>query len=126
VCRPGFNDGRLPNDPASMLALPLLIDRNVPWRAWCRSAGLKLDRDIVGTSFTDANSLLEAAIRGQGIALGRMSVTRSDILAVKLVRLSDHALRVSYCHYAVHPISSESNSALVAFRGWLVEEARRT
>ena len=30
VCRPGFNDGRLPNGPASMLVLPLLIDRNVP------------------------------------------------------------------------------------------------
>jgi hypothetical protein len=47
-----------------MLALPLLIDRNVSWRAWFRSAGLKLDRDIVGTSFTDANSLMEAAVTG--------------------------------------------------------------
>jgi LysR family glycine cleavage system transcriptional activator len=108
VCSPGFNDGRLPKDPALMLALPPLIDRNVSWRAWFRSAGLKLDRDIVGTSFTDANLLLEAAVAGQGIALGGMSVTRSDILAGKLVRLSDHSLRVSYCHYAVHPIASES------------------
>jgi LysR family glycine cleavage system transcriptional activator len=126
VCSPGFNDGRLPRDLASMLTLPLLIDRNVSWHAWFRSAGLKLDREIVGTSFTDANSLLEAAVTGQGIALGRMSVTRSDLLAGKLVRLSDHSLRVSFCHYAVHPTSSESNPALVAFREWLVEEARRT
>jgi LysR family glycine cleavage system transcriptional activator len=55
-----------------------------------------------------------------------MSVTRSDILAGKLVRLSEHSLRVSYCHYAVHPISSESNPDLVAFRDWLIEEARRS
>jgi LysR family transcriptional regulator, glycine cleavage system transcriptional activator len=108
-----------------MLALPMLIDRNVSWRAWFRSAGLKLDRDVVGTSFIDANLLLEAAITGQGIGLGRMSVTRSDILAGKLVRLSDHSLRASYCHYAVHPIASESNPALVAFRDWLVEEVGR-
>jgi LysR family transcriptional regulator, glycine cleavage system transcriptional activator len=53
---------------------------------------------------------MEAAVIGQGIALGRTSVTRSDILAGKLVRLSEHSLRVSYCHYAVYPISSESNS----------------
>jgi DNA-binding transcriptional LysR family regulator len=66
------------------------------------------------------------AVTGQGIALGRMSVTRSDILAGKLVRLSAHSLRVSYCHYAVYPMSSESNPALVAFRDWLIEEARRT
>jgi LysR family glycine cleavage system transcriptional activator len=126
VCSPSLNEGRLPKDPASMLSQPLLIDRNLSWRAWFRSAGLKLDRDIAGTSFTDTNALMEAAITGQGIALGRMSFTRSDILAGKLVRLSEHSLRVSYCHYAVYPISSESNPALVGFRDWLIEEAGRT
>jgi LysR family glycine cleavage system transcriptional activator len=126
VCSPSLNDGRLPKDPASMLSQPLLIDRNLSWHAWFKSAGLKLDREIAGTSFTDANSLMEAAVTGQGIALGRLSVTRSDILAGKLVRLSEHSLRVSYCHYAVHPISSESNPDLVAFRDWLIEEARRS
>ena len=105
---------------------PLLIDRNLSWRAWFKSAGLKLDRDIAGTSFTDTNALMEAAVTGQGIALGRLSFTRSDILAGKLVRLSEHSLRVAYCHYAVYPIASESNPALAAFRDWLVEEARRS
>jgi len=126
VCSPGLNGGRLPKDPASMLSQPLLIDRNLSWHAWFKSAGLKLDRDIAGTSFTDTNALMEAAVTGQGIALGRLSVARSDILAGKLVRLSEHSLRVAYCHYAVYPIASESNPALVAFRDWLVEEARRT
>ena len=45
VCSPSLNDGRLPKDPASMLSEPLLIDRNVSWRAWFRSAGVTLDRD---------------------------------------------------------------------------------
>ena len=126
VCSPGLNGGRLPKDPASMLSQPLLIDRNLSWHAWFKSAGVKLDRDIAGTSFTDTNALMEAAVMGQGIALGRLSVARSDILAGKLVRLSEHSLRVAYCHYAVYPIASESNPALVAFRDWLVEEARRT
>ncbi len=126
VCSPSLNGGRLPKDPASILSEPLLIDRNLSWRAWFRSAGLKLDRDIAGTSFTDTNALMEAAVTGQGIALGRLSFTGSDILAGKLVRLSEHSLRVAYCHYAVYPMSSESNPALVAFRDWLIEEARRT
>lgn len=126
VCSPGLNGGRLPKDPASMLSEPLLIDRNLSWHAWFKSAGFKLDREIVGTSFTDTNALIEAAVTGQGIALGRLSVTRSDILAGKLVRLSEHSLGVSYRHYAVHPIASEANPALVAFRDWLVEEALRT
>src|SRR5258707_7729188 len=126
VCSPSLNGGRLPKDPASMLSEPLLIDRNLSWRAWFRSAGLKLDRDIVGTSFTDTNALMEAAVTGQGVALGRLSFTRSDILAGKLVRLSEHSLRVSYCHYAVYPMSSDSRPALIAFRARLIEEARRT
>lgn len=126
VCSPSLNDGRLPNDPASMLAMPLLIDRNLSWRSWFKSAGLELDREVAGTSFTDTNALMEAAVTGQGIALGRLSVTRSDILAGKLVRLSEHSLRVAYCHYAVYPISSERNPALMDFRDWLIEEAQRT
>jgi LysR family glycine cleavage system transcriptional activator len=125
VCSPGLNDGRLPKDPLSMLSQPLLIDRNLSWHAWFKSAGVKLDRDITGTSFTDTNALMEAAVMGQGIALGRLSFTQSDILAGKLVRLSEHSLRVAYSHYAVHPIASESNPALVTFRDWLVEEATR-
>jgi LysR family glycine cleavage system transcriptional activator len=125
VCSPSLNGGRLPKDPVSMLSEPLLIDRNLSWRAWFKSA-LKLDREIVGTSYTDTNALMEAAVTGQGIALGRLSVTRSDILSGKLVRLSEHSLRVAYCHYAVYPIASETNPALVAFRDWLVEEARRS
>jgi LysR family transcriptional regulator, glycine cleavage system transcriptional activator len=126
VCSPGFNDGHLPKDPASMLSMPLLIDRNLPWRAWFKSAGLRLDRDPSGTSFTDTNALMEAAVTGQGIALGRLSVSPWDILSGRLVRLSEHSLRVAHCHYAVHPIAAESNPALVAFREWLVEEAARS
>jgi LysR family transcriptional regulator, glycine cleavage system transcriptional activator len=70
VCSPSFNGGRLPKDPVAMLAEPLLIDRNLSWHAWFKSAGLKLDREIAGTSFTDTNALMEAAVTGQGIALG--------------------------------------------------------
>ncbi|MCC8941366.1 transcriptional regulator GcvA [Bradyrhizobium sp. Arg68] len=125
VCSPSLNGGRLPKDPVAMLAGPLLIDRNLSWRAWFKSAGLTLDRDIAGTSFTDTNALMEAAVMGQGIALGRKSFTRADILAGRLVRLSDHSLRVAYCHYAVYPAASESNPALRAFRDWLIEEAQR-
>ena len=125
LCSPSFNGGRLPKDALAMLAEPLLIDRNLSWHAWFKSAGLKLDREIAGTSFTDTNALMEAAVTGQA-ALGRSSVARLDLLAGKLVRLSEHSLRVAYCHYAVHPIASESNPALVAFRDWLIEEAART
>jgi LysR family glycine cleavage system transcriptional activator len=31
-----------------MLSEPLLIDRNLSWRAWFKSAGVRLDREITG------------------------------------------------------------------------------
>jgi hypothetical protein len=67
---------------------------------------------------------METAVTGEGIALGRRSVTRrySGGKAGSPVRTQ---LARSYCHYAVYPISSESNPALVAFRDWLIEEACR-
>src|SRR5258708_20989489 len=48
VCSPGFDGGRLPKDPASMLSQPLLIDPTLSWHAWFKSARLKLDRHIPG------------------------------------------------------------------------------
>jgi LysR family glycine cleavage system transcriptional activator len=70
LCSPSFNGGRLPKDALAMLAEPLLIDRNLSWHAWFKSAGLKLDREIAGTSFTDTNALMEAAVTGQALRSG--------------------------------------------------------
>jgi DNA-binding transcriptional LysR family regulator len=62
-----------------------------------------------------------------GFTLSQLN--RHELLSIpsgRLVRLSEHSLRVSRSHYVVHPVSSEANPALVAFRDWLIEEARRT
>src|SRR5260221_13629738 len=109
-----------------MLSERLLIGRNVSWRAGVRSAGVTLHRDIAGTSFTDTNALMVAAVAGQGIALGRLSLTRSDILAGKIDRLSEHSLRAFLCPYAVYPISSMSNPSMDVFWFWLFYESRCT
>ena len=108
-----INGGSLPKESRPILSQPLLIDRNLSWHAWFKSAGAKLDRDIAGTFFTDTNAD-GSCVTGQGIALGRLLVARLDIPAGKLVRL-----RVAYCHHVVYPIASDSNPAIVIFRDWL-------
>jgi hypothetical protein len=80
-----------------------------------------LDREIAGTSFTDTNALMDAAVTGQGIALGRLSFARSDILAGRLVRLSEQSLRkhdrrrtrVAYSHYA-SVLAADAAASVVA------------
>src|SRR5207245_8333339 len=73
-----------------------------------------------------------AATLPEGKPLGRLIQSRAFlrsavyILAGKLVCLSEHSLRVAYCHYAVYPMASESTPAMVPLRHCLVEQACAT
>lgn len=122
VCSPKFNGGRLPEKPEDLLAVPLLRDLNLPWHNWFSHVGIKLNRSIQGTSFSDANLLLEAAIAGQGVALARGSLARSEIASGRLVRLFDISFRTTYSHYVVYPSAVKKLKPVEAFRDWLLEE----
>ena len=126
VCSPGLNGGRLPKDPASMLSQPLLIDRNLSWHAWFKSAGLKLDRDIAGTSFTDTNALMEAAVMGKGLRSGACRSHDRIFWQESWFACPSTACALLTATTRFTRSLRSSNPALVAFRDWLVEEARRT
>ena len=123
VCSPTFNGGCLPTHPAELLNLPLLRDMNLPWLAWFKLAGITLKEDVRGTSFADANLLLEAAASGQGVALARGSIAAPEISSGRLVRLFSYSLRTAYSHYIVYPPTIEKGRKVAAFRDWLLEEA---
>jgi len=119
VCSPGLNGGRLPKRSClrcyhSAADRPQLVMARLV--QVCRFEARSRYRS---TSFTDTNALMEAAVTGQGIGARSPVVARSEHSGGKLVRLSEHSLRVAYCHYAVYPIASESPGP-VAFRDWLL------
>ncbi|RYX94934.1 MAG: transcriptional regulator GcvA [Bradyrhizobiaceae bacterium] len=124
VCSPMFNGGKLPKKPADLPGQPLLLDRNIPWSLWFRAAGLKVNRRILGTSFIDANLLMDAACAGQGIALVRASVAAPDLNSGRLVQLSSLRYKLPLSHYVVYPPSAEADDRVMAFRDWLLEEAQ--
>ena len=111
VCSPKFNGGVLPTDPAELLKLPLLRDANLPWARWFDLVGIKLREDVRGTSFTDANLLLQAAISCQGM-LCRKSVAVEEITSGRLVKLFNQTLRTAF--FAFH--CAEDSETLPAFR----------
>jgi len=107
-----------------MLSQPLLIDRNLSWHAWFKSAGLKLNRD-------NRRHFIYRYERADGAARWGKDCARTPVIytigysrgkAGSPVRAW---LARCLLPYAVYPIASESNPALVAFRDWLIEEARR-
>lgn len=123
VCSPNFNEGRLPTKPNELLKLPLLRDLNLPWEKWFSYVGVSWKGEIQGTSFTDANLVLQAAVGRQGIALARSSIVADEISSGRLVKLFEQSLPTPYSHFIVYPERSEKLRNLVLFRDWLLEEA---
>ncbi len=123
VCSPNFNEGRLPTSPAELLEFPLLRDLNLPWERWFAHVGVTWKGKLRGTSFTDANLVLQAAVGRQGIALARSSIVSDEILSGRLIRLFEHGLPTAYSHFIVYPERSERLAKVVVFRDWLLEEA---
>lgn len=122
VCSPNFNEGRLPKKPAELLKLPLLRDLNLPWEKWFAHVGVSWKGELHGTSFTDANLVLQAAVGRQGIALARSSIVADEISSGRLVRLFEQSLPTLYSHFIVYPERSEKLRNVVLFRDWLLEE----
>jgi LysR family glycine cleavage system transcriptional activator len=68
---------------------------------------------------------VQAAAQGQGIALARYSLVHDDLVTSRLVAvLKDGMLRARYDYYLVCLPEKVDRPAVVAFREWLMAEAR--
>ena len=128
VCSPELL-GRIPlGTPHDLLKHTLLHDHDVDeWRQWLSAAGV--ENPVLDTGhghwFKDSSLLLQAAVAGQGVALGRSVLARDDIEAGRLVRPFDFACPSEYAYYFVCPEASAQRPKVVAFREWLLEEVAR-
>ena len=95
------------------------------WSQWLAKAGVH-DVDLHhGLIIDDSNVRLQAAIDGQGVALGCFPLISDDIAAGKLVRLFDLSLD-EFAYYIVYPVGALNNTKVKAFRNWLLEEVDAT
>jgi LysR family transcriptional regulator, glycine cleavage system transcriptional activator len=78
-----------------------------------------------GVVFTDSSMVVEAAVRGQGVALARLSLAADDLAAGRLVRpFRDlEATPTGLSYFVVGPKEAFRRGEVAAFRDWLVEEA---
>jgi LysR family glycine cleavage system transcriptional activator len=109
--------------PDDLGCYPLLGDPGGRWVDWfARFGGVPPKRYVAG--FGDTETLQRAATAGMGVALARLTMTRPLIDAGLLVMLSPHRLKSDYAHYLVHPPRSNDHAGLIAFREWLLVQAR--
>jgi LysR family glycine cleavage system transcriptional activator len=94
------------------------------WRLWLERAGVRGVDVERGPVFEDSAMLLDAAIEGQGVALGRSALVAADLAAGRLVRPFDISLPFELTHYLVCPEATADRPRIAAFRAWLLAEAK--
>ena len=92
------------------------------WNEWLRQAGVKGINTKRGTTIDDTNVLIQAAIDGQGVALGSTPFVADHLASGRLVRLFDQVLVTDYSYYVVCPKSHLQRPEVVALKEWLLAQ----
>ncbi len=134
VCSPGLLERGPPLDSPADLAGHNLLHvewtwaltkgkgETLDWQLWLRAAGAEKVDALRGPRFSHANLALQAAIEGQGLALGSESLARDDLAAGRLVRPFDVVLPVNFAYYLIYPEETAALPKIANFRHWILTE----
>lgn len=132
VCSSDFQDQHGPFGSLSDLGhLPLLHDETMSamavfpsWRRWCENFELKNIDTSRGLRFRVSELAVQAAVEGQGMALGRGALVRHDVQRGKLVRPFKETYPLSFGYQFVYSKLLLQRPDFAPIRDWLADEAR--
>ena len=124
VASPKLNRGKLPKTPRDLLRVAIIREDRDYWRAWFEKAGVPIEeaRAARGPIFNDSTYALQAAARGEGIALARRSIVGEDLERGTLKRLFDIAVASRERYWFVSPRELADAPRVRAFRDWVKAE----
>jgi LysR family glycine cleavage system transcriptional activator len=125
VCSPKLLKGAHPLRRPEDLKHHTLIRDTYPidWAAWLSSAGVNGVNPRKGLTFDSYTFAVDAAVKGEGVALGRTTLVSDDLAAGRLVRPFKHALKGVASFYVVYPPEAMRQRKVRVFRDWLFSEA---
>jgi LysR family glycine cleavage system transcriptional activator len=136
VCSPKLMEGAKPiRKPRDLLQHPLIhLDwdaQGLPWpnwRMWMQAAGVHDYEEVGGLRFRQTSFAIEAAIDGQGVALGDSNLVADDIAAGRLIKPFELSLRAppQFSYYIISPEETADTPMVRAFREWALKEAALT
>jgi DNA-binding transcriptional LysR family regulator len=95
------------------------------WRTWLQNAG-HADIDCErGLQINDSAAVIQAAIAGSGVAIGRTTLVATDLAEGRLVRPFGDDLAYEFAYYIVHRPQADKAPAVAAFKTWLLAEAAK-
>jgi LysR family transcriptional regulator, glycine cleavage system transcriptional activator len=126
VASPKMNRGKLPKTPREMLRLGIIREDRDYWQAWLEKAGVPIEEAVAarGPIFNDSTYALQAAARGEGVALARRSIVEEDLERGTLKRLFDITVASRERYWFVSPKETAESPKVKAFRKWVRDELR--
>jgi LysR family transcriptional regulator, glycine cleavage system transcriptional activator len=130
VCAPSYLQGRKPLRTARDLLGEVLLhlveyDRNwVTWEAWLNHFDVPWKPTKKGLEFDNYLVLIQAAIDGQGIALGGQRLAEDFISRGALVRPIEATLSSTRGFYLLFPVDVPLSKPAKLFRDWIVAETK--
>lgn len=94
------------------------------WARWFRDAGLADVATAGRIEFGDSILLTEAAVRGQGVALGRLSLVRDHLRTGRLVRPLKTSLPADYAYFTVTTEAGAQRPRVRVFLDWLERQVQ--
>jgi LysR family glycine cleavage system transcriptional activator len=132
VCSPAFRDSHATaKDVQSLAGLPLLHleERYKPrldWAGWFARLGVTPARSAKQLSFNDYSIVVQAALEGQGVALGWRHIVEPLLAQGLLVRPIAHSVTTEQPIYIVASRRGKLRAEAVHLRDWLIAEAGAT
>lgn len=129
VCSPGFQaEHGLCGNPRALVRLPLLhLEATLParwlsWANWFELHGLAAVDEAHDLTLNNYALVIQAAIAGQGMALGWLPLIDEQVRSGQLVRAVEHPVGTERGYHLVQPQTQRSPESLSRFRHWIIAE----
>ena len=131
MCSPKLLSGDQPlRTPKDLSRFTLLHDNGgdefgnpaYDWGTWLRAHGASEVDATLGLQFNTSADVLNAAVAGAGVAIGKTALAVDDLKSKRLVCLFDSVSPEAAAYYVVYAEQAANRAKVTAFRDWLFEE----
>jgi DNA-binding transcriptional LysR family regulator len=132
VCSPALaaEAGRPLREPGDLRAHVLLhMDDSraswIEWNIWLHAHGLRDLKPAGALQFSQYDQLVQAAVNGQGVALGRLPLLRRMLRDKQLVTPFRKSVVSARGYYVVRSTRATGKQDVSDFEAWLLEETKK-
>lgn len=124
VCAPSLLEGRAPiSELVDLEQFDLLHDvLSIDWEDFLSHFGVRSPNIRRGFGFNHSHLVVQAAIAGNGVALGRSALVAPALQSGELVRPLPHTMPSDQSYYIVCRTEDADDAAVKAFSYWLMDE----